>query len=60
VNLAATTTTMSVLSYLAPGMVHRFGRGEEAGTGGPTMGEVATLLRLDMQRMSSSDLKKQV
>jgi hypothetical protein len=51
---------MSVLSYLAPGMVHRFGRGEEAGTGGPTMGEVATLLRLDMQRMSSSDLKKQV
>ena len=45
---------MSVLSYLAPGMVHRFGRGEEAGTGGPATGEVAALCQLDMQQMSSS------
>jgi hypothetical protein len=36
-------------------------RGEEAGTGGPAMGEVATLRQLDMQRMSSSsDLEQQV
>jgi hypothetical protein len=45
---------MSVLSCPSLGTVHRFGRGEEAGTGGPTTGEVAALCQLDMQQMSSS------
>jgi hypothetical protein len=60
-NLAATTTTMSVLSCPSLGAAHLFGRGEEAGTGGPATGEVAALCQLDMQQMSSSsDLEQQV